>query len=95
MSALDVEQQLLQHEDVSQVAVFGVDDDAWGQRIAAVVVLKGDAELGLDELRSWGKERMASYRIPSLLQVVEEIPKNAMGKVNKKELAKMYVAGEL
>ena len=91
-----MEQQLLLHEDISQVAVFGVDDDAWGQRIAALVVLKeGAAEMELGGLRNWGKERMASYRVPSILVVKEDIPKNAMGKVNKKELLKLYEAGDL
>ena len=80
VSALDVEQQLLQHDDISQAAVFGVDDEEWGQRIAAVVVLDEGRSLELDSLRRWGKGRMAGYRIPSLLKVVQEIPKNAMGK---------------
>eukprot|EP00656_Telonema_subtile_P053660 TRINITY_DN7828_c0_g1_i1.p1 TRINITY_DN7828_c0_g1~~TRINITY_DN7828_c0_g1_i1.p1 ORF type:complete len:526 (+),score=106.70 TRINITY_DN7828_c0_g1_i1:93-1670(+) len=96
VSALDVEEQLLQHDNISQVAVFGVDDEQWGQKIAAVVVLApGSEELQLGALRSWGKEKMASYRIPSLLKVVGEIPKNAMGKVNKKQLALMYAQDQL
>ena len=53
-----------------QVAVFGVDDDEWGQRVAAVMVMKPGAEaLTLDALRTWGKGTMAGYRIPSIMKV--------------------------
>ena len=44
----------------------------------------------VESLREWGGNRMASYKIPSLIELVNEIPKNAMGKVNKKELVKIF-----
>jgi len=96
VSALDIEQQLLEHPDVASVAVFGVDDDEWGQRVAAVMVMKPGAEaLTLDALRTWGKGTMAGYRIPSIMKVLPEMPVNAMGKVNKKDLTKRQLEGTL
>ena len=46
--------------------------------------------MSVDQLREWGGDRMAGYTIPSVLRLVEDIPKNAMGKVNKKQLVKIF-----
>lgn len=54
--------------------------------MAAIVVPKDGKEVILSELREWAKEHMASYAIPTMLRCVDRLPKNAMGKVNKKEL---------
>jgi malonyl-CoA/methylmalonyl-CoA synthetase len=56
--------------------------------VAAVVVPKSGTEVILSKLREWCKERMAPYAIPTVLRVIEKLPKNAMGKVNKRELLK-------
>jgi acyl-coenzyme A synthetase/AMP-(fatty) acid ligase len=56
--------------------------------VAAVVVPKSGTEVILSKLREWSKERMAPYAIPTVLRVVDKLPKNAMGKVNKRELLK-------
>lgn len=53
-----------------------------------MVVPKSGTEVILSKLREWSKERMAPYAIPTVLRVVEKLPKNAMGKVNKRELLK-------
>jgi len=95
---------------VQEAAVLGVEDVTWGQKVAAVLVLKsnkeeldlngvslhGEAEallchtniLLLFKLRDWCKSQMPSYCIPTLLKVTPNLSKNAMGKVNKKELVK-------
>ena len=86
ISALDVERHLLAHDKILECAVVGVPDVTWGQRVAAVVVLKGDSTLMLHELRAWARTHMAPYIIPTELRVVDAIPRNAMGKVNKKQL---------
>lgn len=90
ISALEVETRLLQHPHVRECAVVGVDDPTWGQRVAAVVVLSEDAPeppLDLEAVRTFAAEALADYALPSLLRIVDEIPRNAMGKVNKRELA--------
>lgn len=86
ISALEIEATLCEHPAVVECAVVGVPDDVWGQRIAAVIVLRTGYELSLDALRAWGKERLAPYKVPTLLKTLPELPKNAMGKVQKPEL---------
>ena len=93
VSALDVEREILEHPLISDVAVVGVESEEWGQRIAAVVVLKDPKQsFTLDELRKFLASRLSTYKSPTRLSIVEELPKNAMGKVNKKQLAKSLVS---
>jgi malonyl-CoA/methylmalonyl-CoA synthetase len=86
VSALEIEEVLRAHEAVSECAVVGVPDDEWGERVGAAVVLTGGATLDLDELRAWASERLAKYKLPTRLVLVESLPRNAMGKVVKAEL---------
>ena len=83
VSALEVEEVLRTHPGICECAVVGVEDAEWGQRVAVAVVTKSGAELTLSELRSWARDRLAEYKIPSLLKVVDRLPRNAMGKVHK------------
>ncbi|EON67966.1 hypothetical protein W97_07112 [Coniosporium apollinis CBS 100218] len=93
ISALEVERKMLVLEDISEVVVVGVVDQEWGQRVAAIVKQKpGTAPLELKQLRTQLKEEMAPYKIPSVLRIVESIERNAMGKVNKKDIVKKYFA---
>ena len=67
--------------------MLGVPDKTWGERVGMVCRLKdGEADLDIDDLRRWSEHRMARYKIPSRIVVVDEIPKNVMGKINKKSL---------
>lgn len=90
ISALEVERHLLAHPDVIDVAVIGAPDVTWGQKVTAVVQMKSGRSLTLPDLKSWARERMASYMIPTGLLVVEEMPRNQMGKVNKKDLLRHF-----
>ncbi|KAF1780227.1 AMP-binding enzyme C-terminal domain [Phytophthora cactorum] len=95
VSALDVERVLLTHPQVLECAVFGLPDETWGQIVAAVIRSDSKADkVGPDifspPLVEFSKEHLASYRVPRKYFFVEEIPKNTMGKVNKKALAKIY-----
>lgn len=90
ISALDVERHLLAHPDIIDVAVIGAPDAVWGQRVTAVVQLKKGTHLTLSELKIWGREHMAPYTIPTGLLLVEEMPRNQMGKVNKKDLLRQF-----
>lgn len=97
VSALEIETHLLEHPLISDVCVVGIPDPTWGQRIAALIVCKegsttGDDALDLPKLRAWCEERIASYQIPSIIKLIEEIPRNAMGKTNKKEIVHGYFA---
>lgn len=88
ISALEIESVLLQHEKIKECAVVGKPDETWGEKVTAVAVL--DGELSLKELRDWGKERMATYKVPQELEVVTELPRNQMGKLEKKKILDRY-----
>ncbi len=90
VSALEVEEQLREHPAIAECAVVGVPDSEWGQRVAAAVVLRANEDLNLEQLRSWGKERLASYKIPSRLLIVDALPRNAMGKVTKPAIVDLF-----
>ncbi|RMZ91072.1 hypothetical protein DV736_g1720, partial [Chaetothyriales sp. CBS 134916] len=99
VSALEVERELLSLPEISEAAVVGVASEQWGQKVAAVVVLSaaGKNAPGKDgtskqwspmDMRRALRDRLANYKIPQELKVVDSIPKNAMGKINKKQLVK-------
>ncbi|RVE74388.1 hypothetical protein OJAV_G00021980 [Oryzias javanicus] len=90
ISALDVERHLLAHPDILDVAVIGAPDAIWGQKVTAVVQLKRGRSLNLSELKIWAREHMAPYTVPTGLLLVEEIPRNQMGKINKKDLLRQF-----
>ncbi|KAK5302838.1 hypothetical protein LTR99_005795 [Exophiala xenobiotica] len=84
ISALDVERQILEHPIIAEAIVVGVDDDEFGQRIAAAVVLNEGADsLSLPELRSFLRDKLSSYKLPTILRVVRELPKTTTLKVPK------------
>jgi malonyl-CoA/methylmalonyl-CoA synthetase len=86
LSALEIEGVLLTHEDISEVAVIGVQDDTWGEAVAAVVSLRDGASLEFADLKKWCDGRMSAYKVPKQLKVLSALPRNAMGKVTKSEL---------
>ncbi len=94
VSALEVEEILRQHPDIQECAVVGVEDDEWGQRVAACVVLREDGELTLDALRAWSKEQMAPYKTPTLMLPVDGLPRNTMGKVQKPAIVNLFRAAD-
>lgn len=90
ISALEIEDVLRTHAAVQDCAVVGVPDPAWGERVCAAVVLKPGATVEPDELRSFAKERLAPYKVPKNLSLVEDLPRNAMGKVTKAEVTSLF-----
>jgi acyl-CoA synthetase (AMP-forming)/AMP-acid ligase II len=80
----EVEAVIGEHPAVERVAVFGLPDPVLGQIGCAAVVLR--SPLGLDELRAWCCERLANYKAPDRLEVVEDLPLTAMSKVDKAAL---------
>jgi acyl-CoA synthetase (AMP-forming)/AMP-acid ligase II len=88
VSALEVEREMLSLPEVSECAVVGLTSDAWGQKVAAVVMLSEQGRTAGRGGKAWGpmdmrralKERLANYKIPQEMKVVETIPRNAMGK---------------
>ncbi|VBB71602.1 Putative short-chain-fatty-acid--CoA ligase [Podospora comata] len=92
VSALEVEREMLSLPQVAEVAVLAVPSGKWGQKVGAVVILDREhckeGKWSPLEMRRALKERLAGYKIPQVLRVVDHIPRNAMGKINKKVLVK-------
>ena len=90
VSALEIEEALREHPAVSECAVVGLPDPEWGERVAAAVVLKDGDTIDLPSLRTWAKELLAAYKLPSRLLVLDTLPRNAMGKVMKPAVAALF-----
>jgi len=83
----EVEDLLAGHDRIAEAAVFGVEDAKFGQRLKAVVVRAG-GELSADEVREYVKANLAAYKVPRDVEFIAELPRNATGKVLKRELRK-------
>ena len=95
LSALEIEATLLEHPRIAQCAVVGLPDEQWGEVVAAAIVCKANASFDLESLRTWCEGRISPYKIPQKLLVVDELPRNAMGKVNKRTVAELFAAANL
>jgi malonyl-CoA/methylmalonyl-CoA synthetase len=91
ISALEIEAVLLGHEAINEVAVVGLPDATWGEMVTAIVVLQAKAKLDLKSLRAWGKERIATYKVPQRLEIWEALPRNQLGKLEKKKITAKFV----
>jgi malonyl-CoA/methylmalonyl-CoA synthetase len=87
ISALEMETKLLENSSIQDCAVIGIPDETLGQKIVALVVAK--KETTVEEINNWCKEKFPSYSLPTI-SLVESVPRNLMGKVNKKELVKLF-----
>ncbi|HTB54299.1 MAG TPA: AMP-binding protein [Trebonia sp.] len=87
----EVETVLAQHPAVADIAVIGIPDDTWGETVHAVVVAAPGFDTG--ELLSWARERLAGFKCPTGVTVVQELPRNATGKVTRAALREPYWAG--
>merc|ERR1712039_777395 len=74
ISALEIESVLVDHPMIKECAVVGKPDETWGEKVTAICVL--DGELSLKELRDWGKERMATYKVPQELEILDALPRH-------------------
>jgi malonyl-CoA/methylmalonyl-CoA synthetase len=92
LSALEIEEALREHAAVSDVAVVGVPDETWGDRVVACVVVRQGKTLAPEELRAFAKEKLASYKCPKDVVVMSDLPRNAMGKVQKPSLVTLLEA---
>jgi len=89
VSALEIEEVYRTHPCIADCAVVGVPDSEWGERVCAAIV--GDpAPLTSDELRAWGKARLAPAKVPSRFVFVADLPRNAMGKVTKADVSGLF-----
>jgi len=90
---VEVENALAKHEAVADVAVIGVPDDKFGEALLAFIVTKPGASLTLDEMVDFCRDKIAGYKIPRKLELVDELPRNPSGKILKKILREPYWEG--
>ncbi len=90
ISALEIEEVLRTNPEIKDVAVVGIDDEEWGELIVAAIVVSNPA-IDLKELNKWLREKMAAYKTPRKYLLVNELPRNAMGKVTKNDVKKLFI----
>ena len=89
----ELENALAAHPDVADVAVIGIPDDRWGETVKAIVVRRPDSLLTGDQLVEWSRSRLAGFKLPRSVDLVETIPRNPSGKILKRELREPYWQG--
>jgi acyl-CoA synthetase (AMP-forming)/AMP-acid ligase II len=93
--AREVEDAIASHPAVAEVAVVGVPDERWGECVAAIVVLRDGSYATRDDIVAACRDRLGSYKKPRLVEFVDALPKNAYGKVLKRELRERFTTASL
>ncbi|HVT25434.1 MAG TPA: fatty acid--CoA ligase [Rhizomicrobium sp.] len=89
----EVENAVYGHPDVAEVAVIGVPDEKWGEAVKAIVVLKPNHSATAEDIIAFARSRIAGFKAPKTVDFVELLPRNASGKVLRRELRERYWAG--
>jgi fatty-acyl-CoA synthase len=89
---LEVEHLISQHPAVKETAVFGLPDHKWGEMVTAVIVLREGMTLDENELIEYCSRKLGRYKIPKKTIIVDELPKTPVGKIDKKEMQKIYAS---
>jgi len=89
ISALEIEEILRSHPAIADCSVVGIPNEEWGELVGAVLVLD-DPLLNTDTLVPWLRERLPAYKTPRQYRILAELPRNAMGKVTKNDLKKLF-----
>jgi fatty-acyl-CoA synthase len=90
----EVEELLSGHESINEAAAIGVDDEQFGQRLKAFVVVRHGAKLSEDDIKAYVKENLANYKVPREVVFLDELPRNPTGKVLKRELSEHPADGD-
>jgi acyl-CoA synthetase (AMP-forming)/AMP-acid ligase II len=89
----EVESAIYGHPDVLEVAVIGVPDEKWGEAVKAVCAPKPGHSIDADSIITWSRERIAGFKVPKSIDVIEALPRNASGKILRKDLRAPYWEG--
>jgi malonyl-CoA/methylmalonyl-CoA synthetase len=90
ISALEIEEVLRTHAAIKDCAVVGLENEEWGELVAAALVAKENETIDTTALNAWIRERMPAYRVPRKYITLHELPRNAMGKVTKNDVKKLF-----
>jgi len=91
INAFEVEKEILQHSSIRETAVFPLKSDEWGETVAAAIMLnEGINNFRIEELKTFLKNKLADFKIPKKIFIVQELPKTELGKVEKKKLMEKY-----
>jgi fatty-acyl-CoA synthase len=90
---IEVEKMLVSHPEVAEATVIGVDDEQYGQRLAAFVVLEKGAGATPDALKQHVRDNLANYKVPRDISVLDELPRGSTGKILRKELESLAAPG--
>jgi long-chain acyl-CoA synthetase len=91
----EVENAIFGHPDVADVAVIGVPSERWGEEVKAIVVAKPGHSVDTDSIMGWARARIAAYKVPKSVDVINALPRNASGKILRRELREPYWSGRL
>lgn len=91
----EIEEVLATHPKVKECAVFGIEDDYWGEAVSAVLVTNDNQKISDEELRGFCKEKLAKFKLPKTYSYLETLPRNAGGKILKTELRNMALLGKI
>jgi malonyl-CoA/methylmalonyl-CoA synthetase len=89
ISALEIEEVLRKHPQLADCAVVGIPDEEWGELVVASIVVRNKA-LDLKQLNEWMRSMMPAYKTPRKYLIVDELPRNAMGKVTKNDVKELF-----
>ena len=90
----EIEEKILTHPDIHEVAVVGVPDPVWGEVGVAVCVTRTNSSITAAELESWLKDKIARYKQPKLIQFWDALPNSGYGKVAKKDIKEKLATAE-
>jgi malonyl-CoA/methylmalonyl-CoA synthetase len=90
ISALEIEEILRTHDGINDCSVIGIPDEEWGELVVAVLVLNAQS-IDLKELNAFLRAKMPAYKTPRQYKIINELPRNAMGKVTKNDLKKLFI----
>ena len=90
----EVENAIYSHEDIADVAVIGVPNDKWGEAVMAYVVLKDGRKLSAEDVIEYARSKIARYKCPKTVEFIEALPRNASGKILRKDLRAPHWAGK-
>ncbi|WP_454624934.1 amino acid adenylation domain-containing protein [Bradyrhizobium cenepequi] len=93
ISPVEVEEVLLSHPDVLEAGVFGVPHQKLGETVGAAIVLRPPSGATAHQLRQFARQRLAAYKVPSLIRMVQALPKGASGKLKRSALVELVSAG--